>query len=58
MFSFFLSFTLKGYTTLSRPRQNSVFVGTAIPIVPKPQRKSRSAIDIHSLVLDETAEQV
>ncbi|XP_068158850.1 uncharacterized protein [Drosophila tropicalis] len=54
----------KGYAShvshVSRPRQNSVFVGasTSHCLMPKPPRKTRSAMDLHSMVLDESAEQV
>ncbi|ALC48264.1 CG12541, partial [Drosophila busckii] len=56
----------KGYashvsmSTASRPRQNSVFVGatTSHYLMPRPPRKTRSAMDLHSMVLDESAEQV
>ncbi|XP_060663684.1 uncharacterized protein LOC132796507 isoform X2 [Drosophila nasuta] len=54
----------KGYAShvsnVSRPRQNSVFVGasTSHYLMPKPPRKTRSAMDLHSMVLDESAEQV
>lgn len=41
----------------SRNRQNSVFVGPQI-VTQKPSRKYRSAMDIHSMVLDEAAEPV
>uniref|UniRef100_A0A336LT23 CSON015369 protein n=2 Tax=Culicoides sonorensis TaxID=179676 RepID=A0A336LT23_CULSO len=37
----------------SRPRQNSVFVGPHIVSPPQPPRKTRSAVDIHSLVQSE-----
>lgn len=45
---------------VSRPRQNSVFVGatTSHYLMPRPPRKTRSAMDLHSMVLDESAEQV
>ncbi|XP_063706081.1 uncharacterized protein LOC134835143 isoform X1 [Culicoides brevitarsis] len=36
-----------------RPRQNSVFVGPHIVSPPQPPRKTRSAVDIHSLVQSE-----
>lgn len=44
----------RGLPTYSRPRQNSVFVGPHIigPLHPPP-RKTRSAVDIHQLVLNE-----
>lgn len=54
----------KGYashvSSVSRPRQNSVFVGatTSHYLMPRPPRKTRSAMDLHSMVLDESAEQV
>ncbi|XP_016939428.2 uncharacterized protein [Drosophila suzukii] len=53
----------KGYAShvsASRPRQNSVFVGatTSHYLMPRPPRKTRSAMDLHSMVLDESAEQV
>ncbi|XP_030378246.1 uncharacterized protein LOC115626875 [Scaptodrosophila lebanonensis] len=54
----------KGYAShishVSRPRQNSVFVGASTShfLMPKPPRKTRSAMDLHSMVLDESAEQV
>ncbi|XP_017022673.1 uncharacterized protein [Drosophila kikkawai] len=54
----------KGYAShvsqVSRPRQNSVFVGasTSHYLMPRPPRKTRSAMDLHSMVLDESAEQV
>ncbi|XP_055371007.1 uncharacterized protein LOC129605339 [Condylostylus longicornis] len=42
-----------------RPRQNSVFVSSQIMQLPKqPPRKTRSAMDIHSMILDEAAEAV
>lgn len=49
-----------GYTAYSRPRQNSVFVGPSPNqfLMPKPPRKTRSAMDLHSMILDESAEQV
>lgn len=47
-----------GHPLYSRPRQNSVFVGPQIIATPQAPRKTRSAFDIHSLVLDENAEQV
>lgn len=49
----FFFFPTKAY----RPRQNSVFVGPQF-ISQEPPRKSRSAMDIHSLVLNENAEPV
>ncbi|XP_032594217.1 uncharacterized protein LOC6564950 [Drosophila grimshawi] len=54
----------KGYAShvsnASRPRQNSVFVGasTSHYLMPRAPRKTRSAMDLHSMVLDESAEQV
>ncbi|XP_037921926.1 uncharacterized protein LOC119658522 [Hermetia illucens] len=39
----------RGYATFARPRQNSVFVGPQVT-VPKPPRKTRSAMDLHSMV--------
>ncbi|XP_026849161.1 uncharacterized protein LOC6599909 [Drosophila persimilis] len=54
----------KGYVShvsnASRPRQNSVFVGasTSHYLMPRAPRKTRSAMDLHSMVLDESAEQV
>lgn len=58
-FSKIYIFLLKsGHPLYSRPRQNSVFVGPQIIATPQAPRKTRSAFDIHSLVLDETAEQV
>ncbi|XP_022210377.2 uncharacterized protein LOC111066238 [Drosophila obscura] len=54
----------KGYAShvshVSRPRQNSVFVGasTSHYLMPRAPRKTRSAMDLHSMVLDESAEQV
>jgi hypothetical protein len=36
-----------------RPRQNSVFVGANLMSPPQPPRKTRSAMDIHSMVLTE-----
>uniref|UniRef100_A0A0A1X3Z4 Frizzled-7 n=2 Tax=Zeugodacus cucurbitae TaxID=28588 RepID=A0A0A1X3Z4_ZEUCU len=50
----------KGYAMNSRPRQNSVFVGSSPSqfMMPRPPRKTRSAMDLHSMVLDEAAEQV
>ncbi|XP_037816803.1 uncharacterized protein LOC119607094 [Lucilia sericata] len=50
----------KGYSAHTRPRQNSVFVGPSPNqfLMPKPPRKTRSAMDLHSMILDETAEQV
>ncbi|XP_058978104.1 uncharacterized protein LOC101893044 [Musca domestica] len=50
----------KGYIAQSRPRQNSVFVGPSPNqfLMPRPPRKTRSAMDLHSMILDETAEQV
>ncbi|XP_055842264.1 uncharacterized protein LOC129909238 [Episyrphus balteatus] len=47
----------KAYTPYVRPRQNSVFVGPQV-VIQKPPRKTRSAMDIHSMVLDESAEHV
>nr|DAA03260.1 TPA_inf: HDC17784 [Drosophila melanogaster] len=48
------------HVSASRPRQNSVFVGasTSHYLMPRPPRKTRSAMDLHSMVLDESAEQV
>ncbi|XP_054727632.1 uncharacterized protein LOC129237156 [Anastrepha obliqua] len=48
----------KGYATHARPRQNSVFVGPSPNqfMMPRPPRKTRSAMDLHSMVLDEAAE--
>lgn len=40
----------------SRSRQNSVFVGPQTIVAQKPSRKYQSAMDIHSLVLDEAPE--
>lgn len=43
------------YPGYSRTRQNSVFVGQqTIVSPPQPPRKTRSAVDIHSLILSET----
>ncbi|KAM7347596.1 uncharacterized protein ACRADG_007141 isoform 2-T2 [Cochliomyia hominivorax] len=44
----------------SRPRQNSVFVGSSPNqyLMPRPPRKTRSAMDLHSIILGESAEQV
>lgn len=58
IFSEFYWFVYLGHPLYSRPRQNSVFVGPQIIATPQAPRKTRSAFDIHSLVLDETAEQV
>lgn len=52
LFSFCLASPL-----YSRNRQNSVFVGPQI-VAQKPSRKYRSAMDIHSMVLDEAPEPV
>lgn len=41
-----------------RPRQNSVFVGPQFVSQRPPPRKSRSAVDIHSLVVNEKPEPV
>lgn len=48
LFKKFLFF-FTGYATFARPRQNSVFVGPQVT-VPKPPRKTRSAMDLHSMV--------
>uniref|UniRef100_A0A1B0F9S2 Fibronectin type III domain-containing protein n=1 Tax=Glossina morsitans morsitans TaxID=37546 RepID=A0A1B0F9S2_GLOMM len=50
----------KGFIGHNRPRQNSVFVGPSPNrfLIPRPPRKTRSAMDLHSMVLDESAEQV
>ncbi|XP_017475727.1 PREDICTED: uncharacterized protein LOC108365991 [Rhagoletis zephyria] len=50
----------KGYAPPARLRQNSVFVGPSpnLFMMPRPPRKTRSAMDLHSMVLDEAAEQV
>ncbi|XP_073971140.1 uncharacterized protein isoform X2 [Rhodnius prolixus] len=42
------------YRTLLRPRQNSVFVGSSLVRLPPP-RKTKSAVDIQSLVTSETS---
>ncbi|XP_055526098.1 uncharacterized protein LOC129718903 isoform X2 [Wyeomyia smithii] len=42
-----------GYTGYMRPRQNSVFVGPHVVSPPQPPRKTRSAVDIHSMILSE-----
>lgn len=41
---------------MNRTRQNSVFVGPQCVVSTSGQRKTRSAIDLSSMVLDETAE--
>lgn len=46
-----------GQPQFSRNRQNSVFVGPQY-VAQKPSRKYQSAMDIHSLVLDEAPEPV
>lgn len=45
----------RGLPTYSRPRQNSVFVGPHLigPSQHPPPRKTRSAMDLHQLVLNE-----
>lgn len=46
----------RGLPTYSRPRQNSVFVGPHLiemPVHYTPPRKTRSAVDLHQLVLNE-----
>lgn len=45
----------RGLPTYSRPRQNSVFVGPnmMLPVHHMPPRKTRSAVDLHQLVLNE-----
>lgn len=42
-----------GYPGYIRPRQNSVFVGPHVVSPPQPPRKTRSAVDIHSMILSE-----
>ncbi|XP_058442682.1 uncharacterized protein LOC131425104 [Malaya genurostris] len=42
-----------GYKGYMRPRQNSVFVGPHVVSPPQPPRKTRSAVDIHSMILTE-----
>lgn len=42
-----------GYPGYMRPRQNSVFVGPHVVSPPQPPRKTRSAVDIHSMILSE-----
>ncbi|XP_065080189.1 uncharacterized protein LOC135703022 isoform X1 [Ochlerotatus camptorhynchus] len=42
-----------GYPGYIRPRQNSVFVGQHVFSPPQPPRKTRSAVDIHSMILSE-----
>ncbi|XP_055587809.1 uncharacterized protein LOC129740219 [Uranotaenia lowii] len=42
-----------GYPGYIRPRQNSVFVGPHVVSPPQPPRKTRSAMDIHSMILSE-----
>lgn len=55
---FFLAFSFCSASPLySRNRQNSVFVGPQV-VAQKPSRKYRSAMDIHSMVLDEAPEPV
>lgn len=41
------------YSPYSRPRLNSVFVGAHLFSPPQPPRKTKSAVDIHSLLLEE-----
>lgn len=41
----------------NRSRQNSVFVGPQF-VTQQPPRKTRSAMDLHSMVLDEAPEPV
>ena len=42
-----------GYSPYNRPRLNSVFVGPHMFSPPQPPRKTKSAFDIHSLILSE-----
>ncbi|XP_055304126.1 uncharacterized protein LOC129569370 [Sitodiplosis mosellana] len=55
--SVFTCNTARASPLYSRSRQNSVFVGPQ-SVAQKPSRKYQSAIDIHSLVLDEAPEPV
>lgn len=41
------------YRSLARPRQNSVFVGSCTTVLLNPPRKTKSAVDIQSLVHSE-----
>ncbi|XP_070506474.1 uncharacterized protein [Chironomus tepperi] len=45
--------TSRGYSPYNRPRLNSVFVGPHLFSPPQPPRKTKSAFDIHSLILSE-----
>ncbi|XP_059616953.1 uncharacterized protein LOC132261922 [Phlebotomus argentipes] len=45
----------RGLPMYSRPRQNSVFVGPPVISPLQPSRKTRSAVDIHQLVLTESS---
>uniref|UniRef100_A0A1B0EZG3 Fibronectin type III domain-containing protein n=2 Tax=Phlebotomus papatasi TaxID=29031 RepID=A0A1B0EZG3_PHLPP len=45
----------RGLPMYSRPRQNSVFVGPPVFSPLQPSRKTRSAVDIHQLVLTESS---
>lgn len=44
------------YSPYSRPRLNSVFVGPHLFSPPQPPRKTKSAVDIHSLLLEAECE--
>lgn len=50
-------FCLTAQPMYTRGRQNSVFVGSQY-IAQKPSRKYQSAMDIHSMILDEAPEPV
>jgi Domain of unknown function (DUF4808) len=54
-FNLFYSF-FAVYSPYSRPRLNSVFVGKNIFSPPQPPRKTKSAVDIHSLLLETECE--
>lgn len=53
----FVYFSSTAPPLYNRSRQNSVFVGSQF-VAQKPSRKYQSAMDIHSLVLDEAPEPV
>lgn len=44
------------YSPYSRPRLNSVFVGAHLFSPPQPPRKTKSAVDIHSLLIEAECE--
>lgn len=53
---FHASFFPAVYSPYSRPRLNSVFVGPHLFSPPQPPRKTKSAVDIHSLLLEAECE--